>query len=229
MTPNGGRNRGMVSHSLRAFSSSAAPSQLQECAMPEPLNAKYFDQPHWLVIARGFQTEDWFNDDQAVGTGGILNPSPIHLRTGNYYYRFASSTSSRDSQLGGGWWIDFENFSKIKQFAQGNHYSLKEAARLMLALPYAWTRVDRLVRALLVQPLKAYAGEGKAAKGPELSRDKGTQWIPTQHIKIVQLYIPGLFVRSSQPQDQLFSIAFQQPAEVTQLWEGESLKASRSA
>lgn len=39
--------------------------------MTEPLNKHCFLEPHWRVIAQGFQTETWFNDGQAIGTGGI--------------------------------------------------------------------------------------------------------------------------------------------------------------
>ncbi len=101
-------------------------------------NALEFDQPHWKVIAAGLDTEKWFTEGQAVGTGGILMPEPTRMPSGNYYYRFASSTSARPAQLGGGWWIDFEAFKTIETFAKTNGYRLKDAARLMLALPYDW-------------------------------------------------------------------------------------------
>jgi hypothetical protein len=164
----------------------------------EPLNAACFSQPHWRVIARGFDTERWFEDGQMVGTGGILMPRPVHLRVGQRYYRFASSTSSREAQLGGGWWIDFENFRLIESFAREHRHSLSYAARLFLALPYQWTRVDRLVHAILEVPLKAYAGEGKRA----------TTWTPLQHRRAQQLYIPGLYIRGSRPREQLYELAF---------------------
>ncbi|TKD46940.1 hypothetical protein [Azotobacter chroococcum] len=176
--------------------------------MAEAANKHFFSEPHWRVIAQGFQTETWFNDSQAVGTGGIRNPQPISLPTGNYYYRFASSNSSRETQLGGGWWLDFENYRKIQTFAQQHGYSIRDAARLMLALPYAWTRVDLIIKALLAVPMKAYAGEGKPAQGANDGPDRGTIWIPTQHIKICQLYIPGLFVKCIQPREQLYEKVF---------------------
>lgn len=179
--------------------------------MADPTNAHCFSEPHWRVIAQGFETESWFNDGQAMGTGGILNPQPIHLRTGNYYYRFASSTSPREAQLGGGWWLDFENYKKIEAFAMQNRYSIRDAARLMLALPYAWTRVDVKIKALLAVPMKAYTGQGKPAQGAKGGADKSTSWIPTQHVKVHQLYIPGLFVRGSRPREQLYEKAFSSP------------------
>jgi hypothetical protein len=166
-------------------------------------NAECFTQPHWRVIACGLQTEAWFNEGQGVGSGGIFNPRRGHLRVGEYYYRFASSTSSEAAQRGGGWWLDFENFRKIRSFAENNSYSLREAARLMLALPHAWTPVDLLIRAQLRVPLDAYAGEGKPAKGADTGRDAGTRWVPTQHVKVMQLYIPGLFIRRFRDEQRL--------------------------
>lgn len=185
--------------------------------MAEPVNKSIFHQPHWRVIAQGFQTETWFNEGQAIGTGGILNPKPIDLRTGQYYYRFASSNSSREAQFGGGWWLDYENYKKIEDFSKRNGYHIRDAARLMLALPYAWTRVDLMVKALLTLPVMAYAGEGKLAKGSMEGPDKGTAWIPTQHIKVCQLYIPGLFVKGSRPRDQLYEKVFMKPVSTSLL------------
>ena len=173
-------------------------------------NAAEFDQPHWKVIAAGFDTEKWFNDGQAEGTGGILMPLPTRLASGQYYWRFASSASTRPAQLGGGWWIDFDALNAIQSFAKTNGYRLKDAARLMLALPYDWTKVDLLIKALLKSPLRAYTGIGKPAQGGSDGADRGTKWIPAQHIKVRQLYVPGLFVRGRAK--QLYETVFQQPA-----------------
>ena len=85
-------------------------------------------------IASGYSVESWLKDGQAVGTGGIANPQPTRLLTGHYHYRFASSSARRTSQLGGGWWLDFENFKLVQRFAADNGYTLREAARLMMAL-----------------------------------------------------------------------------------------------
>jgi hypothetical protein len=180
-----------------------------------PANAEAFAQPHWRVIAQGFRTEEWFEDGQAVGTGGIANPQPTHLPAGHYYYRFASSQSPAIAQQGGGWWLDFENIQLIRSFAREHGYGLREAARLMLALPYAWTRVDLLIRALLLQPLLAYTGRGKPAQGPPGGADRGTQWIPTQHVVVRQLYLPGLVSGRREP--PLYLGVFEQPVEVTRL------------
>ncbi|MBK7278904.1 MAG: hypothetical protein KBF65_02040 [Rubrivivax sp.] len=57
-------------------------------------NAEACAQPHWRVIAAGFDTERWFADNQAVGTAGIANPQPTRLPAGQYDYRFTSSRSN---------------------------------------------------------------------------------------------------------------------------------------
>jgi hypothetical protein len=189
----------------------------REAYVATPLNAHCFLDPKWRVIASGFQIEDWSNDGQVVGNGGIANPQQTHLGSGQYLYRFASSASSRDTQLGGGWWLDFENFHLIRTFAGKNGYSVRDAARLMLALPYAWTRVDLLVRALLRVPLKAFTGEGKPARGPDGGPDKGTRWIPTQHIKVRQLYIPGLLTKPEGAMSRILEAAFAGPADMSRL------------
>ena len=194
-------------------------------------NATAFAQPHWRVIAAGFDTERWFNDGQAEGTGGIINPQPTRLPSGQYYYRFASSQSPRAAQLGGGWWLDFENYNTLRRFAKDNGYALREAARLMLALPYVWTRVDLLVRALLREPLHAWTGLGKAAQesAPSLpttsaggatsikkpSMAATTRWIPTQHVALRQLYVPGL--QAAAGGVPLYESVFNQPMEVIAL------------
>lgn len=154
-----------------------------------------------MVIARGFETEAWFDDDQAVGSGGINRPEPYDLLLGNSYYRFASSTTSKDAQLGGGWWIDYETFKYVEDFSRNNVISLGDAARQLLALPYQWTRVDRLIKAFLTVPLRAYAGRGKVASS------KGETWTPDQGVR--QLYIPGLYKKNASL--QLYEKAFPNP------------------
>lgn len=155
-----------------------------------PLNDNCFTQPHWKVIARGYDTERWFNDRQGIHTGGILLPTRVSLQLHHRYYRLTSSTSTRAAQFGGGWWISFDDFNTIRHFADRNGLEFTYAARLFLALPYEWSRLDRIISALLVQPLDAYAGQGQVAK-----TDTG-QWTPIQHLKVTQLYIPGLVSNS---------------------------------
>ena len=130
-------------------------------------------------------------------------PQPEDMRVGNKYYRFASSVGTRQSQVGGGWWIDYESFNTIETYSRRNAVRLPDAARLFLALPYEWSRLDRLVSAILEVPLRAYAGRGKVAS------TRSDKWTPVQHIQVKQLYVPGLYREGATP--QLFERAFPHP------------------
>ncbi|MCK0196684.1 hypothetical protein MWN34_07120 [Ancylobacter sp. 6x-1] len=188
-------------------------------------NEECFQQPHWLMLARGLHVDRWLDDGQWVGTGGIEMPRAVHLRTGQRYFRFASSAAPA-AQVAGGWWIDFENFNTISRFHEKNEMSLTEAARLFLALPYDWSRVDRLVSAILEVPLKAYAGAGKPVRpvdhedshigygrsGKGQIPEGASSWVPQKHGGVTQLHIPGLYVkREDHSARQLYEIAFPHP------------------
>ncbi len=152
------------------------------------INDDYFDS-HALQAARGAATtgSDWVETN-----GGIVSPHRVHVPTGQYYYRFASSTTPHEYRRRGCWWIEYEVMTKIARFVREKDSTPRDAARYFLALPWSWTKVDRLVRAQLVAKVDAYRGEGKPAEGTH-PRDAGTRFIPPQHIReLYQLYIPGL-------------------------------------
>jgi hypothetical protein len=56
-------------------------------------------------------------------------------------------------------------------------------------------------------PLKAYAGYGKQVE----QKAAGTTWVPLQHRRVRQLYIPGLYVRGWRLRQQLYELAFPKP------------------
>jgi hypothetical protein len=129
--------------------------------------------------------------------GGISMPRRVHLALGQKYFRFANSRVPREAQLSGGWWVEFETLNTIANFAR-QHATPREAARYLLGLPWEWTECDKLVSAILDQPLDAYRGKGSPARASAPTQpaahpnDRGTAWIPPQHLEVMQLYIPGL-------------------------------------
>lgn len=147
------------------------------------LNAAAF-APDALNTAKGF------GPNSAESNGGIVMPVRVHLALGQRYFRFANSAMPIDRQIAGGWWIEYETFAAIVRFAR-EHSEPGHAARYLLALPFAWTACDVLVTAILEAPLDAYRGQGKPARGDHPD-DRGTIFIPPQHLYIQQLYIPGL-------------------------------------
>ncbi|MBI5716608.1 MAG: hypothetical protein HZC37_02850 [Burkholderiales bacterium] len=163
------------------------------------INEACFDG-HALQRARGAVpgTTHWVETN-----GGIVNPLRVHVRPGQYLYRFANSGKPHAERLRGCWWVEHEVLTKIAKFVRDGHAAPRDAARYFLALPWAWTQVDRLIRARLVEKIDAYRGVGKPAAGDH-ARDAGTRFIPPQHVaELYQLFIPGM------DSPELASLAFE--------------------
>ena len=144
--------------------------------------------PSALEQARGSNpaATDWVETN-----GGIVMPKRVHLRPGQYLYRFASSATPHARRSLGCWWLEYEVVAKIARFAREQNSTPREAARYFLALPWSWSQSDRLVKALLAEKVDAFPGEGKPAIGTH-QRDARTRYIPPRHIKeLYQLFIPG--------------------------------------
>jgi len=119
------------------------------------LNADAFDNPLERVLHERKAAE------------GMWAIQKIHLRSGQFYYRFVDADATPAPRWGeGAWWVDYENFRRIVALAERGEQSLGYAARLLLALPYSFrpaqsNAVNGVVRALLSQPLDALAGRGR--------------------------------------------------------------------
>jgi hypothetical protein len=160
--------------------------------MMHALNDLAFTQPRWENAAKGYDRDlsGW-----PEYNGGIEFPRRVHLRMGQWYYRFANSKTPREQvQLGGGWWIEYETLHAISNFAR-DHSTPRDAVRYLLAVPWDWNECDKLVSAILEKPLDAFRGKGKPAisKLPGMHPNDGyTRYIPPGHLEIMQLYIPDL-------------------------------------
>lgn len=116
------------------------------------------------------------------------------LPLGQVLYRFIdTSAGSPESGASGPWWLEYEYFMKIKQFALQHGYSLSYAARLFVAILYEYNEVNGFVRAEVIQPLGCWKGRGKQVRSAgKDSRDLPTM-TPMQSIhEIYQLYVPGI-------------------------------------
>jgi hypothetical protein len=149
--------------------------------MPDSLNESFLTAGAYEA-ARGADAQE---SGWPEYNGGIIMPKPEHLRTGQYYFRFADSQWVRDRQTLGSWWIDYENLMGIARFAR-EFATPREAVQYLLGVPHQWNRCDKLVRGLLVTPLKALSGRGR-----QVSLE-GARYIPPFHLEVRQLYIPGL-------------------------------------
>lgn len=132
-------------------------------------------------------------DAFAYQNGGMRHPQETTMRPGTYL-RFHDSKST---WWVGGWWIDYENYTKIRHFAQTWDVPIAVGARECLAIPTEWGDCGRLVLAGLNRRLGAYVGKGKSATGTvspfNAARDPAQQrtYLPPQHLEIKQWFVPG--------------------------------------
>lgn len=151
------------------------------------LNARAFDDP----------LEHQYFKRQAGE--GLWSPSVqrIHLRSGQFYYRFVDiNRTPQPDWADGSWWVDFETFRRMREFAeiggQEARLTLGYCARLFLAIAYEFSEVNGYVRALLTHPLDAFAGRGRPIRDGD-ARAQGMKWRPPPDV--MQLYIPYLVPR----------------------------------
>lgn len=177
------------------------------------INDAYFDAGA-LARAKGSSAQ---GTGLVETNGGIHMPRRVHVATGQYLYRFASSATPPHLRRRGCWWMEYEVLTKIARFAHEQESTPSAAARYFLALPWSWTQVDRLIRARVIARLDAYRGTGKPAAGTH-ANDAGTRFIAPQHIgELFQLFIPGM--------DQA-GIARQALTDIsdTELWQAPAFK-----
>lgn len=163
------------------------------------------ERERWLLIARGMRPHyqpvkgrSGFEPELdeaglAIRSGGMSMPSECRLPLGQYYYRFMGTVAHNvgvakvgEAAFFGNWWIEGQTLAAIRRHARAVG-DLAEAAKYFLALPYEWGDHGRLVRALLLKPLRAWRGKGLPAHDA-VSR---TRFIPPQHVEVAQLFIPG--------------------------------------
>lgn len=164
------------------------------------------ERQRWWLVARGMRPSyqpakgragfapELDLDGMALRSGGMAMPSEYEPPLGQYYYRFIGTVAHNvgvsrfgDAAYFGSWWIDAETLAAIRRHATSLGDDLSEAAKYFLALPYEWGDHRRLVRALLVKPLRAWRGKGL----PAPDAVSGTRFVPPQHVEVAQLFIPG--------------------------------------
>jgi hypothetical protein len=149
----------------------------------QALNADAFDDP----LERALH--------QRKAHEGMWTVQKIHLRPGQFYYRFVDADRTPAPRwCEGAWWVDFENYRRIAALAERGEQSLGYAARLALALPYSFragqsNAVNGVVRALLSEPLDALAGRGRKIED-RAPPTQAMKWHPPADV--MQLYVPRL-------------------------------------
>lgn len=121
---------------------------------------------------------------------GMLRPEPDKLKVGHVYYRIGHSKRndgsevSDDGNLSSGWWLDFETYQSLMQFASRNGISGTVATRVRCAVAPAFGQSDRIYSAGLAAGLRVFIGAGRPIES------EGSVYFPPGDVK--QIFIPGM-------------------------------------
>jgi hypothetical protein len=168
---------------------------------------------YWSSIARGQRptavrvgrmgaTIDFASDTDGfvIQNGGMYNPQPTKMLPGSYFRFFDTISHNRFGTAaftGGGWWVAYECYLKIAEWAEAYDLSLAKAASRLLVIPAEWGDCGYVGKARLTTPMKAFVGKGKPATGsvsPD-SAERASGKVPIQmavtHLDIKQYLVPG--------------------------------------
>jgi hypothetical protein len=139
-------------------------------------------------------------DGSIVQNGGMFAPQEVKMRPGTYFRFFGTTTKNvygAASSMAGGWWLDYDNFLKIGDWADQHDVSLARAAQALLVIPKEWHDCGYVGRARLTATLKAWVGKGKPATGSispdSAQRDKvkSPVTMAPAHLEMKQYFVPG--------------------------------------
>lgn len=155
--------------------------------------------------------------DKAMGisgselpNGGIIDPEEIPIPTGTTLIRFGGFPKMYQREIddyvdggahyfgpqvaSGEWWLDWENYLVVQNYADLKRESVTFALRETCAVPLEWSDMSFVVQATSRSPLLAYKGYGRAANIRDKAGKLTGRINPSAGDKplIKQLFIPGL-------------------------------------
>jgi hypothetical protein len=173
----------------------------------------------WRNKALGFSTKDDIGDFN----GGVVNPMREHLKLGQYYFRFASSSWPRPAKVAGAWWIDYDTLNTIHNRYKaigasttarhiGGSGPAASTFREWLAVTYEWNLFQEIVVARLLQRLDAYSGAGRTAHGGHVFDNRSFGYAPhlSNLFTIKQYCVPDLRVHGDKAFPNIKIIPFRE-------------------
>jgi hypothetical protein len=92
---------------------------------------------------------------------GLRSPRIVTLTAGQILYRFASTSSPAHLWAAGPWWMYEHDYHKIIAQHQQGKLSLGYLGRSAMAVQQSWSKMDVVVKAVVSQDIKAFAGRGR--------------------------------------------------------------------
>lgn len=132
-----------------------------------------------------------------IARSGLRSPRVVTLTSGQVLFRFASTTSRRDTWAAGPWWMYEHDYHKIiaaylESRAQHGEdgLTLGFLARAAVAVKQSWSRTDVVVKAIVNNDVKAFAGAGRSQYNESMPNGMHVTWRGWPNV--TQLFIPNI-------------------------------------
>lgn len=128
---------------------------------------------------------------------GMRSPRVVTLKSGQVLFRFASTTTGSEMWAAGPWWMYEHDYHKIiaaylESRAQHGEdgLTLGFLARAAVAVKQSWSRTDVVVKAIVNNDVKAFAGTGRSQYNESMPNGMHVTWRGWPNV--TQLFIPNI-------------------------------------
>lgn len=132
-----------------------------------------------------------------IARSGLRSPRVVTLTSGQVLFRFASTTNPREIWAAGPWWMYEHDYNKIvaaylESRAQHGEdgLTLGFLGRAAAAVKQAWSKTDVVVKAVVNNNVKAFAGGGRSQYNEPLPNGMHVTWRGWPNVE--QLFIPNI-------------------------------------
>jgi hypothetical protein len=128
---------------------------------------------------------------------GLRSPQVVTLNAGQGLFRFSSTSSPQHLWAAGPWWMYEHDYQKIVaeyQLSRARHgedgLTLGYLGRAAMAVKQSWSKMDVVVKAIVSQDIKAFAGLGRSQFNERMPNGIRITWKGWPNVQ--QLFIPNI-------------------------------------
>lgn len=150
-----------------------------------------------MVLNDGLSLDTLSDRERSTLTSGMRSPRVVTLHAGDVVFRFASTQSPNESWAAGPWWATEMDYRKvISEHTRSQHehgddgFSLGYVGRTAFAVQPSWSKMDIVVKAIVLNDIKAFAGRGQRQHREVLPN--GMHLTLSGWAEVDQIFIPGI-------------------------------------
>ncbi len=121
---------------------------------------------------------------------GLRQPRVVTLQAGQILFRFASSDRPKETWAARPWWMYEHDYRKIIQTNDESDLSLGLLGRWAMAVPQSVSKMDVVIKAVVLQDVNAFCGLGRTQYRDLLPNGMWLTLRGWPHVN--QLYIPNV-------------------------------------